>query len=311
MCERLGRYRQAFAWTAIYLMNVINGGTTVDRESDRDSLGTGSNTNSLDRKSASGGLEQLRRRAADMGTLTRRGSLERRAEKRRSWSPDHMANTLDTFRPITLTMSSFFKQEEEKLRDEDLYKCLLELKRPNLTIKKLKCIPATLKLEISPCPPEVKNCLTTELAKVHPYPDDHVKPVKELLEFPVKEILIPNYTYKNLLFVNVKELNFSNRAGSARNLAVRIQLMAGESEQHALPNIYGKSSCPEMTTEAYTAVTYHSKSPLFYDEVKIKLPAALGDNHHLLFTLYHISCQKKQQEQNVVDSPVGYTVRNL
>lgn len=242
-----------------------------------------------------------------MGTLTRRGSLERRVDKRRSWSPDHLANTLDTFRPITLTVSSFFKQEGEKLRDEDLYKCLMELKRPNLILKKLKCIPATLKLEIAPCPADIKNSLTTELYKIYPYSDEKSRPIKELLEFPVKEILLPHYTYRNLLFVSPKELNFSNRTGSARNLAVRIQLMAGEGEQFALNNIFGKSSCPEMTNEAYTAVTYHSKMPVFYDEIKIKLPATLGDNHHILFTFYHISCQRKQ-EQNSVETPVGYTV---
>lgn len=266
--------------------------------------------NFLDRKTtgSASGLEQLRRKATDMSTLTRRGSLERRSEKRRSWSPDHLANTLDNFRSITLTMSSFFKQEGEKLKDDDLYKCLLELKRPNLILKKLKCIPATLKLEISPAPCELKHCLTTELAKLHPYPDDKVRPYKEIVEFPVKELLIPHYTFRNLLFVSPKELNFSNlRTGSARNLAIRIQLMNGEGEAHALPNIYGKSSCPEMSNETYTAVTYHSKTPLFYDEVKIKLPASLADNHHILFTFYHISCQRKQ-EQTVVDTPVGYTV---
>lgn len=47
VCERLGKYRQAFAWTAINLVNVINGGNSLDRDSDRDSMGSGSNTNSL------------------------------------------------------------------------------------------------------------------------------------------------------------------------------------------------------------------------------------------------------------------------
>ncbi|KAK9712392.1 C2 domain in Dock180 and Zizimin protein [Popillia japonica] len=306
VCERLGKYRQAFAWTAVYLMNVINGGNSLDRDSDKDSTGSSSNTNSLDRKSSSSGLEQLRKRASDMGSLTRRGSLERRIEKGRSWSPHHLANSLDNFRPITLTMSSFFKQESEKLRDEDIYKCLLELKRPNLILKKLKCIPATVKLEIAPAPTEVKNCLTPELVKIHPYPDDKSRPTKELLEFPVRELLTPHYVYRNLMYVSPKELNFSNRTGSARNLAVKVQLMAGEREQNALPCIYGRSSCPEMSNEAYTAVTYHNKCPLYYDEFKIKLPAALGDNHHLLFTFYHISCQRKM-EQVTVDTPVGYT----
>lgn len=48
VCERLGKYRQAFAWTAINLINVINGGNSLERDSDRESMGsTGSNTNSL------------------------------------------------------------------------------------------------------------------------------------------------------------------------------------------------------------------------------------------------------------------------
>jgi hypothetical protein len=41
--------------------------------------------------------------------------------------------------------------------------------------------------------------------------------------------------------------------------------------------------------------------------MKIKLPANLGDQHHLLFTFYHISCQRKV-EQTTVETPVGYTV---
>lgn len=95
--------------------------------------------------------------------------------------------------------------------------------------------------------------------------------------------------------------------GSARNIAVKIQFMAGEEEHAALPVIFGKSSCPEFTSEAYTAVTYHNKSPDFYDEFKVKLPAVLGDQHHILFTFYHISCQKKNEEKTI-ETPVGYTV---
>lgn len=111
-----------------------------------------------------------------MGSLTRRGSLERRnaADKRRSWSPDNFANNIDTFRPITLTVSSFFKQESERLRDEDLFKFLQELKRPCQVMKKLKCIPGSLKLDILPCPQEVKYALTPELTKLVPYPGKYI-----------------------------------------------------------------------------------------------------------------------------------------
>lgn len=47
VCERLGKYRQAFAWTALNLFNVINGGNSVERDLDKESAGSGSNTNSL------------------------------------------------------------------------------------------------------------------------------------------------------------------------------------------------------------------------------------------------------------------------
>ncbi len=101
-----------FAWTGIYLTNVFSGDNLEKTEKDRDSVGTASSSNSLDRKSSTSSFDQLRKKATDMGTLTlsRRGSLERKSEKRRSWSPDDFANSIETFRPISIIVSSFFKQ---------------------------------------------------------------------------------------------------------------------------------------------------------------------------------------------------------
>ena len=82
--------------------------------------------------------------------------------------------------------------------------------------------------------------------------------------------------------------------------------MGGEQEADALTAIFGRSSCPEMTHEYFTSVSYHNKNPNFYDEVKIRLPADLSAKHHLLFTFYHISCQKKAEQPNV-ETPVAYT----
>ncbi|CAG9784688.1 unnamed protein product [Diatraea saccharalis] len=86
--------------------------------------------------------------------------------------------------------------------------------------------------------------------------------------------------------------------------------MCGEDQGSALAGIFGRSSCPEFTTEAYTTVLYHNKNPSLYDEIKLKLPADLGDQHHLLFTFLHVSCQRKpvapDQEKNV-ETPIGYS----
>ncbi|CAJ0965905.1 unnamed protein product [Ranitomeya imitator] len=47
------------------------------------------------------------------------------------------------------------------------------------------------------------------------------------------------------------------------------------------------------------------RTPDFYEEVKIKLPAKLTVKHHLLFTFYHISCQQKLGTS--VETVLGYS----
>lgn len=49
-------------------------------------------------------------------------------------------------------------------------------------------------MDISPCPEELKYTLSPELLKVEPYPDDSGRPVREILEFPSKEVYVP-YTF--------------------------------------------------------------------------------------------------------------------
>ena len=54
----------------------------------------------------------------------------------------------------------------------------------------------TLKLDISPCPAEPKYCLTPELYRIDPYPDDKGRPTKEIVEFPQRDIYKPYATYR-------------------------------------------------------------------------------------------------------------------
>uniref|UniRef100_A0AAQ5Z5U1 Dedicator of cytokinesis 6 n=1 Tax=Amphiprion ocellaris TaxID=80972 RepID=A0AAQ5Z5U1_AMPOC len=217
---------------------------------------------------------------------------------------DDMCN-FATFRPATLTVTNFFKQEGDRLSDEDLYKYLADMRRPSSVLRRLR----PLKIDISPAPDSPHYCLSPELLHVKPYPDLRVRPTKEVLEFPARYVYTPHTTYRNLLYVYPQSLNFSSRQGSVRNIAVKVQFMAGEDPSQALPVIFGKSSCAEFIKEAYSPVIYHNKSPEFYEEMKMKIPANLTDNHHLLFTFYHISCQPKQNTP--LETPVGYTVSTL
>lgn len=205
---------------------------------------------------------------------------------------------------------------------------------------------------------------------------------------------------RNLLYVYPKSLNFSSRQGSVRNIAVKVQFMAGEDPSQALPvsRSEGLSSvmkcndisafevdplqalyldcleffapyskvvlgCSKSVLDSFCFCLSFSlgdlwkielcrvhkwgiqshhlpqqvrlvrlncpltpfvtslnsvfnffflkkkRSPEFYEEMKMKIPANLTDNHHLLFTFYHISCQPKQNTP--LETPVGYTVSSL
>uniref|UniRef100_A0A4W5Q7D2 Dedicator of cytokinesis 7 n=1 Tax=Hucho hucho TaxID=62062 RepID=A0A4W5Q7D2_9TELE len=268
-CTRLGRYRMPFAWTAIHLMNIVNSAGSLERDTELEMGLPGENP---------GGISKV-------------GLNE--------------SCSLTSFRPATLTVTNFFKQEGDRLSDEDLYKFLADMRRPSSVLRRLRPITAQLKIDISPAPENPHYCLTPDLQQVKPYPDSRVRPTREILEFPPRDVYVPNTTYRNLLYVNPHSLNFANRQGSARNITVKVQFMNGEDPNNAMPVIFGKSSCGDYTREAYTAVVYHTRSPDFHDEVKMKLPASLTDHHHVLFTFYHVSCQQKQNTP--LETPVGYT----
>uniref|UniRef100_A0A8C3ACU3 Dedicator of cytokinesis 6 n=1 Tax=Cyclopterus lumpus TaxID=8103 RepID=A0A8C3ACU3_CYCLU len=276
-CSRLGHFRMPFAWTAIHLLNIVSSVGGLDRsDPDSDSERKGHGTWNERKKK---GFERM-----SVG--------------------DEMCN-FATFRPATLTVTNFFKQEGDRLSDEDLYKYLADMRRPSSVLRRLRPVTAQLKIDISPAPDSPHYCLSPELLHVKPYPDLRVRPTKDVLEFPARYVYTPHTTYRNLLYVYPQSLNFSSRQGSVRNIAVKVQFMAGEDPSQALPVIFGKSSCAEFMQDAYTPIIYHDKSPEFYEEMKMKIPANLTDNHHLLFTFFHISCQPKQNTP--LETPVGYT----
>uniref|UniRef100_A0A3Q2PRN9 Dedicator of cytokinesis 8 n=1 Tax=Fundulus heteroclitus TaxID=8078 RepID=A0A3Q2PRN9_FUNHE len=169
------------------------------------------------------------------------------------------------------------------------------------------CLPGCIKLDMSPVVDTPQACLSTELIPLIPVAEKNVRPVKEVLEFPSSEVYVPHNIYRNLLFVYPQRLNFVNRLTSARNITIKIQFMSGEDPSCVLPVIFGKSSGPELLSEVYTPITYHNKSPDFYEEVKLSLPARLTERHHLLFTFYHISCQQKQNQSGNCETLIGYS----
>jgi hypothetical protein len=63
-------------------------------------------------------------------------------------------------------------------------------------------------------------------------------------------------------------------------------------ESEGIPIIYGKSNEPEFLKNYNTSCSYHFRQPEFSDEIKIELPLQLNNNHHILFTFYHVNCKE-------------------
>uniref|UniRef100_A0A665X6A7 Dedicator of cytokinesis 8 n=1 Tax=Echeneis naucrates TaxID=173247 RepID=A0A665X6A7_ECHNA len=284
-CQRLGRYRMPFAWAAVNIMEVIST-AAIDRDADTDMTST-----HFPVKSSS---------------IDRKGQLPRRNSERFNTMDDQLCN-VSAFKPATITISIIFKQEGDRLSDEDLLKFLAEIKKTSTPQRRVKMITGCIKLDISPVHDTPLGSLSTELIPLIPVAEKNIRPVKEVLEFPSSEVYVPHNIYRNLLFLYPQRLNFVNRLTSARNITIKIQFMSGEDPSSSLPVIFGKSSGPEFLQEVYTPVTYHNKSPDFYEEVKLILPARLTGRHHLLFTFYHISCQQKQNQSGSCETLIGYS----
>ncbi|OBS82355.1 hypothetical protein A6R68_23657, partial [Neotoma lepida] len=153
-CQRLGKYRMPFAWTAIHLMNIVSSAGSLERDSTEVEISAGERKGSWSERRNS--------------SLVGRRSLER------TTSGDDACN-LTSFRPATLTVANFFKQEGDRLSDEDLYKFLADMRRPSSVLRRLRPI--------------------TELLQVKLYPDSRVRPTREILEFPARDVYVPNTTY--------------------------------------------------------------------------------------------------------------------
>uniref|UniRef100_A0AAY5F4T4 Dedicator of cytokinesis 8 n=1 Tax=Electrophorus electricus TaxID=8005 RepID=A0AAY5F4T4_ELEEL len=274
-CQRLGQYRMPFAFATINIMSAIST-VTLDRDT-------------TDSDSVNGN-----------GPKAREGRLDHSLHA-------SVCKSISSFKPGIITITNFFKQEGERLSDEDLFKVLADLKRTSNIQRRVKTISGSVKLDVTPAPDTVAACLSPEIIPIKPVPEKIVRPIKEVLEFPSSDVYVPHCIYRNLLYVYPQRLNIGSRLASARNITVKIQFMNGEEASSALPVIFGKSNGPEFVSETYTPVTYHNKSPDFYEEVKIRLPARLTERHHLLFTFIHVSCQARQSQSASPETLIGYS----
>ncbi|XP_022919235.2 dedicator of cytokinesis protein 9 [Onthophagus taurus] len=217
------------------------------------------------------------------------------------------SNELDT----TPDFPAIYRQENNKLTDEELLKLLAEYRKPD-KFSKLTVIPGSLRIKIEPLSEFPENCLTTSLSPLKPFPIPATnEPTIEITEFEsLSEKDVHPYTsFINHLYVYPHTLNFDTQKmfTRARNIACVVELRDKDTANAVgLPYIYGRPGQNVLVSQVSCAVLHHNTIPTWYEEIKIRLPIHLHNNHHLLFTFYHISCDIAKKKDNGVESIVGY-----
>jgi hypothetical protein len=294
-CKQLGQYRMPLAWAPVNVIDIITGsagaGTTaVSSQMPEGPERQPSSSSLLERR----GTDSSKPKRDPKGSLSGRSGLLMSGE----YGKDDMLNISSSFASVTLTVNAFFRQDADKIHDDNIFRYLTELqKQPAALHRKLKSIQATLKLDISPPYDNMPCCLTSSLWQIKPYPEANRRPTREMEEFPSKEVYASSTTYKNFLYVYPQWADLRSQS-KGQNIGVKVQFMAGEDPKvDALQIIYGRSSGPRFIREYWCPIIYHNKSPEFYDEIKVELPSQLTDRHHLLFSFYHISCKKPKPNE--------------
>uniref|UniRef100_A0A671RUM6 Dedicator of cytokinesis protein 9-like n=1 Tax=Sinocyclocheilus anshuiensis TaxID=1608454 RepID=A0A671RUM6_9TELE len=212
--------------------------------------------------------------------------------------------------------SALYRQDGNKLSNEDMFRLLADFRKPE-KMAKLPVILGNLDVTVDNVAPDLTNCVTPSYLPLRQKEDaaDWSRMVFEVEEFvpSIAKCSQPFTIYNNHLYVYPRHLKYDSQKSftKARNIALCLEFRDSD-EEDALPLkcIYGRPGGPMFCKKAFAPVLHHQQNPEFYEEFKIELPAQLTDRHHLLFTLYHISCDSnskastKRREQ--VEIQVGY-----
>ncbi|XP_063281579.1 dedicator of cytokinesis protein 9 isoform X3 [Pelobates fuscus] len=211
--------------------------------------------------------------------------------------------------------SAIYRQDSNKLSNEDMLKLLADFKKPE-KLSKLPVILGNLDIHIDNISPDFPNYVNSSYIPMKQFENNS----ETVVTFEVEEFVpcIPKHTqpftiYNNHLYVYPKYLKYDGQKAfaKARNIAISIEFRdSDEEESQPLRCIYGRPGGPVFVKNALACVLHHHQNPEFYDEIKIELPTQLHGKHHLLFTFYHVSCDTSSKggtkKKDVIESQVGY-----
>ncbi|XP_074596119.1 dedicator of cytokinesis protein Ziz [Brevipalpus obovatus] len=211
-----------------------------------------------------------------------------------------------------------FRQESNRLSDEDMTKYLNDLKN-NEKLRNVTVIPGRITAKIRELNDDKvpQNSVTSCHLPVSPFSSPISQPATiEVQEFLNNDPRVANpFThFVNLLYVFPKCLKYDGQKffAKARNICCAIEFRDSD-EENAIPLkvIFGRPGFEnrEFVSRVHTSITHHSSNPDFYEEVKILLPTVLHEKQHLLFSFYHVSCSTSshKKKESSLESPIGYS----
>ncbi|XP_044001761.1 dedicator of cytokinesis protein 9 isoform X3 [Aphidius gifuensis] len=231
-----------------------------------------------------------------------------------AWSARPLFRLYSNELDVSSDFPAIYRQEPNKLRDDDILKLLNEYRKPD-KLSKLTIIPGWIKLTIEPLIDIPDNTLTTSLTPLKPFPLPPIaKPTIEIIEFDnlIEKDINPYTNYTNHLYIYPQTLNFDTQKifNRARNIALVVELRDDDdcNDEKSLNCIYSKPGSNKILTKRVNcAVLHHNSIPSWYEEIKIRLPTKLHAKHHLLFSFYHISCDMNKKKDNTIENCVGYS----
>uniref|UniRef100_A0A803WBU5 Dedicator of cytokinesis 9 n=1 Tax=Ficedula albicollis TaxID=59894 RepID=A0A803WBU5_FICAL len=167
--------------------------------------------------------------------------------------------------------SALFRQDSNKLSNEDMLKLLADFRKPE-KMAKLPVILGNLDVTIDNVSPDFPNYVNSSYIPMKQFENT----TKTLTAFEIEEFVpcIPKCTqpftiYNNHLYVYPKHLKYDSQKSfaKARNIAVCVEFKDSD-EEDSLPLkcIYGRPGGPVFTRSAFAAVLHHHQNPEFYDE---------------------------------------------
>ncbi|XP_071453557.1 dedicator of cytokinesis protein 9 [Hetaerina americana] len=201
------------------------------------------------------------------------------------------------------TVSEFpviYRQDVGRMSDDDLLKVLADFKKPE-KMSRWTVIPGVIELSVEPYSEPMPNSLSCSMVPLKPFPTPPTHSASvEMMEFEpsTNPSLFPHTSFLHNAYISPKSLRFEAQRtfARARNISCTVEIRDSDEEgAQPLKCLYGRPCCHRKSSLWMRRVTcpvvHHSTNPVWYEEVKVRLPVCLLPSHHALFTFHHIPCE--------------------